>query len=268
MATETKACKVLTKFNPELTTAIYDCLQSVAEKCHSRGIVPDSVYTSVITTGGQTNKDKARVLLEAVKNSVAVDTTGSCFQLFLNVLDEELPFAIKDSLLLRLKDEVSKTIQECLSVVPFRVRSAESMALITNDEMMRQQTSFFGRLEDSIRKHEQVCSEKAQLEENIKLKEQENEELKAELNSLKRVDGAKSIEQLESTVSRISACEADVSELREKVKKLQSIIEEQSMLIKRGKSTMKQGLIAFSAVAENKIKKVSKRMKLNIRYNF
>ena len=252
MATETK---VLTKFTSKLVTAICDCVQSVAEKCHSRGIVPDSVYTSVITTGGQTNKDKARVLVEAVKNSVGVDTTGSCFQLFLNVLDEELPYAVKGSLLVPLKEEVSKTSQECQSVVPFHVRhSAQSMALITNDEMVRQQTSFFGRLEDAIRKHERVCSEKAQLEENIKVKEQENWELKAELNSLTRVDGAKSIEQLENTVSRIAACEADVSELREKVKELQSIIEEQSMLIKRGKSTMKQGLITFSAVAENKIR--------------
>ena len=45
---------MLTKFNPELTTAICDCVQSVAEKCHSRGIVPDSVYTGVIATGGKT----------------------------------------------------------------------------------------------------------------------------------------------------------------------------------------------------------------------
>ena len=199
------------------------------------------------------NKDKARVLVEAVKNSVAVDTTGSCFQLFLNVLDEELPYAMKDSLLLPLKEEVSKTIQECQSVVPFHARSAQSLALITNEEMTRQQTSFFGRLEDAIRKHERVCNEKAQLEENIKVKEQENEELKAELNSLKHVDGGKSMEQLESTVSRIAACEADVSELREKVKELQSIIEEQSMLIKRGKSTMKQGLMTLSHVAKKEI---------------
>ena len=197
--------------------------------------------------------DKARVLVEAVKNSVAVDTTGSCCQLFLNALDEELPYAVKGSLLVPLKEEVSKTSQECQSVVPFRARSAESLALITNDEMVRQQTSFFGRLEDAIRKHERVCSEKAQLEENIKLKEQENEDLKAELNILKRVDGAKSIEQLESTVNRIAACETDVSELREKVKKLESIIDEQNMLIKRGRSTMKQGLMTLSHLAKKEI---------------
>ena len=81
------------------------------------------------------------------------------------------------------------------------------------------------------------------MEERIKSKEEENERLKVDLEHLKLLnqiaDTAKSSNAMvENIEGQISAVKSDMSELREGIEKLESIIEEQGMQVKWGRNAM------------------------------
>ena len=78
---------------PDLVIAISDCVQPVSDQCLAKGLIPDSVHKRVLESGG-TSEDKARTLILAVKTST--ETDDGCLEIFLNVLDEQLPYGIKD----------------------------------------------------------------------------------------------------------------------------------------------------------------------------
>ena len=114
---------------------------------------------------------------------------------------------------------------------------------------MKVQSSLLGPLEDAIRQHERTCSEKAALERKIEAKVTENLNLKTELDNLKSDPSIDRSQELENTVSRISACEAEVSTLKGKIEELESILEEQGMQVKCEKSTVILRLMEWSQQA-------------------
>ena len=234
---------VLRRFLPDLVTAISDCVHSVSDRCLAEGLIPESIYRRVLESGG-TSEDKTRSLLLAVIKST--ETDSRCLGILLNniILEQVLPYSMRDKLLSVIKKELTEQV-ECTSVVAMGHNSQVVPGVttpLTSGEIVKYQASLFGKLEDSIRQHEHACAEKKLLEERMKSKEEENERLKIELERLKlsqTTDTATSSSAMvESMEGQISVFKAEMSELRERIEELKSIIEEQSMQVKRGRNAM------------------------------
>ena len=87
-----------------------------------------------------------------------------------------------------IKKELTEQAGQCTSVAMgqnSQLVAARPVTPLTSGDIMKYQTSLFGKLEDSIRQHEHACAEKKVLEERMKSKEEENEKLKIELEHLK-----------------------------------------------------------------------------------
>ena len=251
--------KIIRYFLPDLVRAISDSILPVSTVCFAKGIIPKATYESVLQSGG-TNEVKTNNLLLAVIKST--ETDNRCFRLFLNVLDEVLPYAVKGTVLSAMRKEVSDQAQ-CMSVVSQGGNSqVASVTPLTSGELVKQQTCLIGKLADAIRQHERACVEKRILEENVTTKEEENRKLKSELHSLKQnktTDTAVNEGLIASTESRISACENEMTDLRQRIEELESIIEEQGMQVKRGTCEVGTGVVnilgQFSMLAQQKIEK-------------
>ena len=258
-STELMEAKTITRYLPDLVTAVSDCVLSVSSKCFAEGIISESTYRAVLESGG-TSEVKSNNLLLAVIRST--ETDSRCFGIFLNTLREVLPYGVKDAVLSAMKKELTEQAQS-MSMVVWGHNSQVAPVTLTSGEMVKKQTSVVGKLEDAIRQHERACAEKNILEENIKIKEEENKKLKSELDTLKQTDKKVNENLIASTESRISACEAEVSELRGRINKLESIIEEQDMQVKRGRNAMGIGVVnlmgQLSMLAEQEIAEVKQK---------
>ena len=227
------AAKVVTSFLPDLVLAISDCVQPVSDQCLAKGLIPEPVYKRILESGG-TSEDKARTLILAVKKSIERDIR--CFELLVKILEENFPFGSDDSLLIKIKKEYESgnTCRDVVSTSPNKqiLPGSEFSGQIT-----LQQMPLFVELEESIRQHTEAYTEKRLLEEQLKSKSEESEKLKEELRDLK----SKTQEEtdLSSVASqRISACEAEMTKLKERIEALESTIEYQGMGVKRGRSVM------------------------------
>ena len=87
--------KIIGYFLPDLVRAISDSILPVSSACFARGIVSETTYSSVLQSGG-TNEVKTNNLLLAVIKST--ETDSRCFGIFLSVLDEVLPYAVKSAI--------------------------------------------------------------------------------------------------------------------------------------------------------------------------
>ena len=226
---------MLTKFLPRLITAISDCVQPVSDQCLAKGLIPESVYKRVLESRG-TSEDKARTLVLAVKTST--ETDSRCLEILLTILEEKLPYRIRDNLLSQIRKEISEKANTCREVVP------HSAQLVPSEERPRESTAIhtqlLGRLEDSIRQHERACTEKSLLEQRLKAKSEKYEKLKNDLEALK--SQTKEIlssirNNMDQTQSKILACKSRIMDLKTKIKELEKIIEEQDMQARRGRDT-------------------------------
>ena len=237
---------MIRSFLPDLVTAISDCVQPVSDQCLAKGLIPDSVYKRVLESGG-TSEDKARTLILAVKTST--ETDSRCLDILISILEQVLPHGMKDAVLSRMRERIEKADDStCMSgVVALRQQKFQLAPITpTSGELVKQQTSLFGKLEDSIRQHAQSCAEKRILEESMKTKVEENEKLKNELDSLKQnqtTDTAVNAQLITNAESRISACEAEMCKLRGKIEELESTIEMQGMRVKRGRHEMDMEMV-------------------------
>ena len=93
----------------------------------------------------------------------------------------------------------------------------------------------FHKLEESMRQHAVACAEKNMLENKLQLKSEEIEQLRAELRNLTRRESDLNSESAEG---KISACESEIADLKQRIKKLESTTEEQDMGVKRSKYTI------------------------------
>ena len=220
--------KVIKSFLPELVTAVSGCVQSVSDQCMAKGLIATSVYNKILESG-ETSKDKARILIQAVSNST--DTDERCFELFMNILEQELPYAVRDGLLEKMRREANEKAGSCTAVVP----STGDLRQIPRGELPResvvQQKHLLGRLEEAVRQHQRACDEKKLTEEKLKAKTEECHKLKRALDvkmqSLSVSDKAK---------DKISTCESEIKSLKKRVEELESIVEEQAMQVKRGRN--------------------------------
>ena len=226
--------EVIASFLPRLITAISDCVQPMSDQCLAKGLIPDSVYKRVLESG-QISEDKARTLVLAVKTSI--ETDSRCFDILLNILEEQLPLAAKQKLLSEIRKELIEKSNICREVVP------SSQVVQPNQELPREsdvlQTLLLTKFEESIRQHEHACAEKSMLEEKLKAKSEEYETLKHELEAMKCQ--TESISSIKSSVtnaqSRLINCGEEIESLKARVTTLEHKIEEQGMKVKRGRST-------------------------------
>lgn len=98
----TAEADTLKAFIPDLVTAICDCVQSVSDQCLAKGLISETTHRQVLESRG-TSKEQARTLVLSVHNSVK--TNGSCFEVFLDVIDENLPYMPKEKLLREIRKE-------------------------------------------------------------------------------------------------------------------------------------------------------------------
>ena len=251
---------VIQKFLRILIKAVKDCVQPVSDQCLAKGLIPDSVYNSVRESGG-TSEDKARTLVLAVKTST--ETDSNCLDIFLSALNEELPLAVKDKLLPQIRDEILTQNKGELeapdhggpaailrshssqAVVPISDQSSlVPNGVLENREFLSQQNSLITKLEDAIRMHEQSRLEQALMENRLKSLSEESERLKVGLRSLNchiRYVTRANDEKITEQDSRLSVCEKEMVELKEKLDTLKPIVEEHSMHLRRSKAMMTIG---------------------------
>ena len=224
--------EVIRSFLPDLVTAISDSVQPVSDQCLAKGLISDSVYKRVLESGGISD-DKARTLILAVKKST--ETDSRCLEILLNILENELPYTIKQKLVSVIRKELVEKASTCRAVVP----SAQTVQLVPSEELPREsallQTSLLGKFEDSIRQHERACAERCMLEEKLKTRSEEYESLKQEFEALKSLTRKANSDQ-SSLQRKVTDCEHEIETLRARVKTLEHTIEEQGMKVKRGRN--------------------------------
>ena len=179
---EREAEVVLTSFLPDLVTAISDCVQPVSDQCLAKGLIPDSAYKRVLESGG-TSEDKARTLILAVKKST--ETDSRCLEIFLKILEEQLPYTIRDKLLSKIKNEIAEKA-ETTANVPKCV--SQDIEHIPREELVKESfvlpNYLLARFEKSVREHESACTEKRLLEDRVRTKSSGVVDSESELTDL------------------------------------------------------------------------------------
>ena len=221
--------EVINSFLPDLVTAVSDSVLSVSDQCLAKGLINESVYKRVLESGG-TSEDKARTLILAVRKST--ETDGRCLEILLNILDQELPFAIRENLLSKIRKEFTEKANTCRAVVPLSKAVQQVPLGELSKETTLQQSALLGRFEDSIRQHEHACAEKKLLEERLKVKSEKCERLKGELETMK----GQNQELARNTQSRITACTNQIENLEKRIEQLHKTVEEQGMQARRGRN--------------------------------
>ena len=102
----------LTKFLADLVNATSDCVQVISDLCLAKGLISGSTYRKVLESGGISG-EKAR--LEPLRLNLGVQKStkrgGGCFDILLEILDEQLPPASKQKLLLEMRRRIGT--KEC-----------------------------------------------------------------------------------------------------------------------------------------------------------
>ena len=217
------AAKVIDNFLPDLVTAISDCVQPMSDQCLAKGLIPESVYKRVLESGG-TSEDKARTLVQAVQTNTGTDHW--CLEILLDILEKQLPYVVKEKVLSEIRKEKAN-ITQTIQLVPGEELPRESALL---------QSSLLGKFEDAIRQHERACAEKSVLEEKLKAKVEEHENLKQEFEASKNQTRIGS--SVPSGVAdRMTECEHEIEAIKARVSELVHTIEDQGMKVKRGRIT-------------------------------
>ena len=245
--------EVINSFLPNLVTAVSDSVLSVSDQCLAKGLINETVYKRVLESGG-TSEDKARTLILAVKKST--ETDSRCLEILLNILEQELPFAIRENILSKIRKELTEKANTCRAVVPLSKAVQQVPLGELSKETTLQQSSLLGRFEDSIRQHEHACAEKTLLEERLKVKSEKCERLKGELETLK----GQNEEQVSNTQSRITACTNQIENLKKGIEELQKTIEEQGMQARRGRNMIiTESKKAFDHLAKQSQEKIQRK---------
>ena len=199
----------------------------MSDQCLVKGLLSDSTYRKILQSTG-TNDDKARILLLSILSIIGDHT---CFEIFLSALNESLPLGSTIHILSAMKKELNEMSCKNKEIVPLGHRMVLSQTEVSK-RCITQQECLFGRLEDSIRQHERACAEKRQLEEDLKSKSEEMEKLKHELKYKILAN------LIATTENRISASEAEIKELKNRMEEVESVIEDNGMELKRGRSKL------------------------------
>ena len=247
----------LEAFLPRLVTAICGDVQRIADQCLSAGLILGSGHRKILESRGS-SEDQARALILSIQNSTKTD--NRCFEIFLDCLDGELPRLVKE----KLSSDIRKDLEDrraqqdgviCIKAIEspsFQSQITQFMQQGDPQECERQQRSLFGRYGSSVKKYVLAAGERDQCQESLQCKTEESKELRRELTSL----GGQNSEtkEIETTKERLSACEAEMADLRERIEKLEVVIEEEDMQARRGKNFIMVGTKMFMRMTEHVFK--------------
>lgn len=105
--TATMEAKVIQQLFPKLISAVAPCVQDVSDHCFSKSLIDKTTHEKVLQSVLPV-KDKARILVSTVQDTVARNPKSDSFNVFMNVLEEVLPSA--DVSL--LKEAVTSSLSE------------------------------------------------------------------------------------------------------------------------------------------------------------
>ena len=92
-----------------------------------------------------------------------------------------------------------------------------------------------------MRRYAHASAEKALYEESLQNKTKESGRLRSNLEVLKRHSSGVNSQEIDNTVERLSVCEMEIAELKERLEKLEGVIQEEDMQARRGKSVIMVG---------------------------
>ena len=146
MATTAEA-DTLKAFIPDLVTAICDCVQPVSDQCLAKGLISETTRRQVLESRGTSN-EQARTLILGVQNSTKTD--GGCFEVFLDILNEILPYRVKEKLLSEMRKDLTDRAAMRKAVIP---ASQSTRFMLEDDHLQRikQQGFLFGKYESSMK---------------------------------------------------------------------------------------------------------------------
>ena len=238
-STEHAEAEVIKQFIPTLVVAVCDCVQNVSDKCLAKGLISESTSKRVLDPRGGTSEERARTLIHSVHTSTKTDR--SCFQIFLEVLDEELPYRAKEKVLSDMKKELGNRAAVMCKAVVHVSQASRPVPLDQGLVCIQQQSSFLGQYEDAVSKHASAATQKSLIEETLKSRSEESGRLRASLDMLmsQSHDHDQDEKEIVSSRNKLSACETEMADLRERVEELECIIEEEGMRTRRGRNTIR-----------------------------
>ena len=242
-STVTVESETLEAFLPDLMTAICDDVQRITDQCLANGIISDSRRRRILEAKG--TEDQTRALIQCVQNGTKTDSR--CFEIFLDCLDKELPRLVKGKLLPDMRRDLAERASIRKAVVP----SAGFPKHQEDDRILclQQQSSLFGRYENSMKKYAHASAEKGLCEQSLQSKTEESGQLRSTLEILRNHSAANS-QVIDNTVERLSACEMEMTVLKERIEKLEGVVQEEDMQARRGKSIIMVGTKAFARMTE------------------
>jgi TolA-binding protein len=110
-----------------------------------------------------------------------------------------------------------------------------------------------------VKKHAVASGERDLCKDSLQRKTEEREKLRGELEG--QDSEADDSKEIESTKERLSACEAEIAELRERIEKLEGDMEEEDMQTRRGKNIIMVGTKMFMRMAEHGFKEKEEEYK-------
>ena len=178
---------MITKFLADLINATSDCVQAISDQCLAKGLITRSIYDRVLESGG-ISEDKARTLILSIQKSSKTDS--SCFNILLEILDEQLPPASKRKLLQEMRQEVAdRAAMLCKALVPTTSQQITESAFdvpltVASLQCVQQQSSLLGRYENSVSRMAYTSAQKNHFEEELQSRVEESGRLKDNLDIL------------------------------------------------------------------------------------
>ena len=228
---------IIKQFVPDLITAISDIVTVVSDHCLAKGLISESTSRRMLESSiGR--EERARTIVHSIIGCIKTDS--SCFEIFLEILNEVLPFRIKEKLVSMLKKELDDRSTMCKSVIPLS-QSSQPILLEDRLQCIQQQSSFLDKFENSVSQRASASTKKSLYEETLRGTIDESRRLRTKLDTLSQCDEANSLNdrEIQSTRNRLSTCEAEMTNLRQRIEELECIIEEESMRARRGRNVLR-----------------------------
>ena len=223
--------RVIQLFTPDLVNVLKSIVDNASDLCLSKGIILESTHGRLLEPTSGTSEERVRKLLQVVRSSINVDR--KCYKIFLSVLRETVPPAIRDKLLSDITIEYENLLKAGFKPECPNIDSASDQ-LLQEFELASNFKRVVNEFKESVEEYTRVCIEKEVLEDDLAKKQNENEELKKDLEMAK-AEGKddKIIRELQE---RVTICESEIKGIMESIVKIDKRMEKHSMKVKRGES--------------------------------
>ena len=219
---------IIEMFTKELISAMSTSIKTVCDQCRASGLISRETYRRLHKTTSNIREDKAKILLQEVKEIIKND--DRCFNLFLTILNRNLPTPIGSKVVAAIIEESKKY---SLAPADSSCDQASEMNDNSGDADAKHQ------LEEATTKLAKAHREKEELKEKLAAKDKEIKGLEEELirAETREKDNTKRIKQLKEMIAER---EHEISYLREKVNEMEKEVEFWHMKMKRERGLFQQ----------------------------